>query len=165
MTATCCSPRPRTSPRALLSAPGYVTAAFVLPRQGADVTADVDRAIAGVATAGPPRPHLPAVFANSKQNLDLAALAGIIVGILIAVNTILLAVEDRRAVMGTIGAIGAKPVGLFGGMLCEGALVGSRGSAGSPRRFPARDVSGGQIRASHVGRVRRHHRERTSRRT
>ncbi len=51
----------------LLSAPGYVTAAFVLPRQGADVTADVDRVIAGLATAGPPRPHLPAVFANSTQ--------------------------------------------------------------------------------------------------
>ncbi len=111
----------------LLSSPGYVTAAFVLPRQGADVTADVDRVIAGVATAGPPRPHLPAIFANSTQSLNLTALAGIIVGILIAVNTVLLAVEDRRAVMGTIGAIGAKPVGLFGGMLGEGAVVGLLG--------------------------------------
>ncbi len=120
----------------LLSAPGYVTAAFVLPRQGADVTADVDRVIAGVATAGPPRPHLPAVFANSTQALNLTALAGIIVGVLIAVNTILLAVEDRRAVMGTIGAIGAQPLGLFGGMLGEGAAVGFLGGLlGVPSGF------------------------------
>src|SRR6185295_16200294 len=111
----------------LLSTPGYATAAFVLPKPGADVAADVDRIIAGVATAGPPRPHLPAVFEGATQSLNLTALAGIIVGVLIAVNTILLAVEDRRAVMGTIGAVGAKPVGLFGGMLCEGALVGLLG--------------------------------------
>jgi putative ABC transport system permease protein len=120
----------------LLSAPGYVTAAFVLPRQGADVTADVDRIIAGLATAGPPRPHLPAVFANSTQALNLTALAGIIVGVLVAVNTILLAVEDRRAVMGTIGAIGGKPLGLFGGMLGEGAVVGFLGGLlGVPSGF------------------------------
>ena len=120
----------------MLSSPGYVTAAFILPRQGADVTAEVNRVITGVATAGPPRPHLPAVFANSTQSLNLTALAGIIVGILIAVNTILLAVEDRRAVMGTIGAIGAKPVGLFGGMLGEGAVVGLLGGLlGVPSGF------------------------------
>ena len=120
----------------LLSSPGYVTAAFVLPRQGADVTADVDRVIVGVATAGPPRPHVPAIFANSTQSLNLTALAGIIVGVLIAVNTVLLAVEDRRAVMGTIGAIGAKPFGLFGGMLGEGAVVGLLGGLlGVPSGF------------------------------
>ena len=51
-------------------------------------------------------------------------------------NTILLAVEDRRAVMGTIGAIGAKPVGLFGGMLGEGAVVGFLGGLlGVPSGF------------------------------
>ena len=120
----------------LLSTPGYVTAAFILPRRGADVTADADRVIAGIATVGPPRPHVPAVFANSTQSLNLTALAGIIVGILIAVNTVLLAVEDRRAVMGTIGAIGAKPVGLFGGMLGEGAVVGVIGGLlGVPSGF------------------------------
>jgi putative ABC transport system permease protein len=123
----------------MLSSPGYVTAAFVLPRHGTDVTAvtaDVDRVIAGVATSGPPRPHLPAVFAGATQNLNLTVLAGIIVGVLIAVNTILLAVEDRRAVMGTIGAIGAKPVGLFGGMLGEGAVVGLLGGLlGVPSGF------------------------------
>ena len=120
----------------MLSTPGYVTAAFILPRHGADVRADADRVISGIATAGPPRPHLPAVFANSTQGLNLTALAGIIVGILIAVNTVLLAVEDRRAVMGTIGAIGAKPVGLFGGMLGEGAVVGLLGGLlGVPSGF------------------------------
>ncbi|MDQ2635267.1 MAG: ABC transporter permease [Actinomycetota bacterium] len=114
----------------LLSTPGYATAAFVLPKHHSDIaalTTDVERVIAGVATAGPPRPHLPAVFENATQSFNLTAVAGIIIGILIAVNTILLAVEDRRAVMGTIGAIGAKPVGLFGGMLCEGAMVGLLG--------------------------------------
>ena len=51
----------------------------------------------------------------------------VLIGFLIAVNTILLAIEDRRAVMGTIGAIGAKPLGLFSGMLGEGAVVGVLG--------------------------------------
>jgi putative ABC transport system permease protein len=111
----------------LLGSAGYVTSAFVLPRPGTDIGDDVGHVIAGVATAGPPRPHLPAVFENGEQTFNLVALAGIIVGILIAVNTILLAVEDRRAVMGTIGAIGANPVGLFGGMLAEGAVVGLLG--------------------------------------
>ncbi|ODQ85274.1 ABC transporter permease [Mycolicibacterium holsaticum] len=123
----------------LLSTPGYATAAFVLPKSRsdiADVTTDVERVIAGVATAGPPRPHLPAVFENATQSFNLTAAAGIIIGILIAVNTILLAVEDRRAVMGTIGAIGAKPLGLFAGMLCEGALVGMLGGLlGIPSGF------------------------------
>lgn len=111
----------------LLGSSGYATAAFVLPRPGTDVEDAVDRAIAGVATAGPPKPHLPAVFEGAAQSLNLSTLAGIIVGVLIAVNTILLAVEDRRAVMGTIGAIGATPLGLFGGMLGEGAVVGLLG--------------------------------------
>jgi putative ABC transport system permease protein len=120
----------------LLGSPGYATAAFVLPKHGTSVTPAVDRVIAGVATAGPPRPHLPAVFEAASQSFNLVALAGIIVGILIAVNTMLLAIEDRRAVMGTIGAIGAKPVGLLGGMLGEGALVGVLGGLlGVPSGF------------------------------
>jgi putative ABC transport system permease protein len=120
----------------LLSTPGYTTSAFVLPSPGADVMADIDRVIAGIATAGAPRPHLPAIFENSTQCFNLIALAGIIVGLLIAVNTMLLSVEDRRAVMGTVGAIGAKPVGLFGGMVCEGAVVGAIGGlSGVPSGF------------------------------
>ena len=123
----------------LVSSPGYVTAAFVSPRRGTDSTAiaaDVDRVVAGVATAGPPRPHLPAMFENATQSFNLTVMAGILIGLLISVNTILLAVEDRRAVMGTIGAIGAEPVGLFGGMLGEGAVVGVLGGLlGVPSGF------------------------------
>ena len=120
----------------LLGSPGYATAAFVLPKHDTAIAPAVDRVIAGVATAGPPKPHLPAVFENGSQSFNLIALAGIIVGILIAVNTILLAVEDRRAVLGTIGAIGAKPLGLFGGMLGEGAVVGVLGGLlGLPSGF------------------------------
>jgi len=120
----------------LLSAPGYATAAFVLPKPGVEINADIDRVIAGIATAGPPRPHQPAVFENGTQSLNLTAVAGVLIGILIAVNTILLAVEDRRAVMGTIGAIGARPLGLFGGMLGEGAVMGVLGGLlGVPTGF------------------------------
>jgi putative ABC transport system permease protein len=111
----------------LLGVPGFATAAFVVPRDQADITAGIDRVISGIATAGPPRPHRPAVLENGTQSFNLIALAGVLIGCLIAVNTILLAIEDRRAVMGTIGAIGAKPVGLFGGMLGEGAVVGLLG--------------------------------------
>jgi putative ABC transport system permease protein len=120
----------------MLSAPGYATAAFVLPRPGVEIATDIDRVIAGIATAGPPRPHQPAVFENAAPSLNLNVLTGLLIGLLIAVNTILLAVEDRRAVMGTIGAIGAKPVGLFGGMLGEGAVVGVLGGLlGVPSGF------------------------------
>jgi putative ABC transport system permease protein len=123
----------------LLGSPGYVTGAFVLPGPGTErslIASDIERVIAGVATAAPPHPQLPAVLENGTQTFNLNVLAGIIVGVLIAVNTILLAVEDRRAVMGTIGAIGAKPVGLFAGMLGEGALVGVLGGMlGVPTGF------------------------------
>lgn len=120
----------------LLSTPGYVTATFVVPEPGADVTAAIDRVVAGVATAGPPRPHQPAVLENGEQSFNLIAFAGVLIGLLIAVNTILLAVEDRRAVMGTIGAIGARPAGLFAGMLGEGAVVGVLGGLlGVPTGF------------------------------
>jgi putative ABC transport system permease protein len=123
----------------LLGSPGYATAAFVLPKPGTEVSRvarDIDRVIAGVATAGPPRPHLPAVFENATQSFNLTVMAGILIGLLVSVNTILLAVEDRRAVMGTIGAIGAKPLGLFSGMLGEGAVVGVLGGlVGVPPGF------------------------------
>lgn len=120
----------------MLSSPGYATAAFVLPSHGAQITDEVARVIGGTATAGPPRPHLPAVLENATQSFNLTVLAGVLIGFLIAVNTILLAVEDRRAVMGTIGAIGAKPVELFGGMLGEGAVVGVLGGlAGVPSGY------------------------------
>ena len=121
----------------LLSSPGYATAAFVLPRPGADITGPTSTVSspASQRRARPARNSRPCSRTRT-QSFNLTALAGIIVGILIAVNTILLAVEDRRAVMGTIGAIGAKPVGLFGGMLCEGAAVGLLGGlSGVPSGF------------------------------
>lgn len=120
----------------MLATPGYVTTAFVLAKPGADIAGGVERVIADVATSGSPRPQLPAVLENGTQSFNLTVLAGILIGFLVAVNTILLAVEDRRAVMGTIGAIGAKPLGLFSGMLGEGALIGFLGGLlGVPSGF------------------------------
>src|SRR6202012_5004587 len=90
----------------------------------------------GIAPAATPRPHQPAMFENATQSVNRTVLAGILIGFLVAVNTILLAIEDRRTVMGTIGASGARPVGLFGGMLGEGAVVGVLGGLlGVPTGF------------------------------
>jgi putative ABC transport system permease protein len=111
----------------MLGSPGYATAAFVLPKPGTTIIADIDRVITGVATAGPPRPQQPAVFAIGAQSFNLTALAGVLIGFLITVNTILLAVEARRPVMGTIGAIGARPCWLLAGLLAEGGVVGALG--------------------------------------
>ena len=120
----------------LLGSTGYATAAFVLPRQGAVIKDDIDRVIAGIATASPPRSRQPAVFENATQSFNLNVLAGILIGFLISMNTILLAVEDRRAVLGTVGAIGARPLGLLAGMLGEGAVVGFLGGlSGVPSGF------------------------------
>ena len=55
----------------MLGAPGYATAAFVLPRPDVEVRADIDRVIDGVATAGPPRPQQPAVLANASQSFNV----------------------------------------------------------------------------------------------
>ena len=76
------------------------------------------------------------MFENATQSFNLNLLSGILIGFLISLNTVLLAVEDRRAVMGTIGAIGARPIGLLGGMLGEGAAVGVLGGLlGVPSGF------------------------------
>lgn len=124
------------SAAALLSTTGYATAAFVIPAPGADITGDVDRVIDGVAAAGPPRSQKPAVLENGAQSFNLIVLCGVLVGLLIALNTILLAVEDRRPVLGTLGALGARPAGLLAGMLGEGVVIGLLGGLlGVPSGF------------------------------
>ncbi len=111
----------------LLGGKGFVTAAFVIEKPGADVEADIQQIVGDIATTGPPKPQMPVLYATAKQTLDLTAFSGILIGILIAVNTILLGIEERRSVMGTIGAIGAKPRSTFFGFLGEGAILGAAG--------------------------------------
>lgn len=111
----------------LLGGTGYLTAVFVLEKPGADITADIERIVGSVATTGPPAPQAPVIYSTARQTLDLVALSGILIGILIAVNTILLAIEDRRSVMATVGAIGASPRSILFGFLGEGALIGALG--------------------------------------
>lgn len=110
----------------LLGSPGYVTVAFVVGHEGSGVDlTDRVRAVAGdAATVGPPRPQRPTIFATGQQSLTTTALSGILVGLLIALNSILLAVRSRRPVMGTVGAIGASPRRLLVGFLGEGVLLG-----------------------------------------
>jgi putative ABC transport system permease protein len=112
----------------LLGAPGYSTIVFVLPKPGAQIPAEVAKAVGNLGSVGPPRAQQPLVLALSAQAYNLMMLAGIVIGFLIAVNTVLLAVEDRRPVFGTVGAIGARPLGLFAGLLGEGVLIGLAGS-------------------------------------
>lgn len=111
----------------MVGTPEYVTTVFVLPKPGAAIEADIDRVVAGVATAGPPRPQPPTVLTSAAQSFNLTAMAGVLIGFLIAVNTVLLAIENRRPILGTVAAIGARPSGLLGGLLAEGALVGAAG--------------------------------------
>ncbi|MEV0251079.1 FtsX-like permease family protein [Nocardia sp. NPDC050712] len=120
------APTPDDAAR-LLGAPGFVTAAFVVPKSGANLEAAVREIVGAVGQLGPPRPQVPVIYATGQQTLNLTALSGIIVGILIAINTILLGIEDRRSVLGTIGAIGAAPRSMLLGFLGEGAVVGAIG--------------------------------------
>ena len=141
----------------LLSTPGYVTAAFVVPRPGADITPTSTASSPASRPQGRPGRTCPPCSRTACR-----------------VSTSSRWRHHRRRPHrcehdpagrrgsargdGTIGAIGAKPFGLFGGMLGEGAVVGRpRGTVGCSKRLPARDVSGEQIRAIHVGRVRRRH--------
>lgn len=111
----------------LLGTPGYLTNAFLLPEPGVDVAGRLADIVSTGATVTPPEPQVPVLYATTQESLNLTATGGFVIGVLIAINTILLAIEDRRAVMGTIGAIGARPRRVFAGFLGEGALIGAVG--------------------------------------
>lgn len=108
----------------LVGTPGYVSGAFVVPKPGVSVSEAVTRAVAGQAVVAPPRAQQPVVFTTTAQSFNLTEIAGVLIGVLIAVNTVLLAIEDRRPVLGTIAAAGARPLGIFTGLVAEGALIG-----------------------------------------
>ncbi|MBF6216090.1 ABC transporter permease [Nocardia puris] len=111
----------------VLGASDHLTSLFVLPHAGADLSGALAAATDGIASVGPPRPQIPAIYASSKQTLDLTAIAGLLIGVLIAVNTVLFGFERRRRVMGTIGVLGATPRRILAGFLGEGALLGAVG--------------------------------------
>jgi len=123
--AATCSPRPVT-PRPRSS-----------PRQGTEGSriASVFTASSPRRNGRAPRPHLPACSRTARRVSTSPRWPASIVGILIALNTILLAVEDRRFVDGTIGAIAPNRSGCSAGCSARSVVGLLGGLLGVPSGF------------------------------
>lgn len=116
----------------MLGRDGLLTAAEVVSGTG-DVGATraaVEDALAGAgiaATVDSPKPQLPPALVTVQAALGSVSMGGLIVGIVIAFNSVLLATERRRGVLATVWAVGSTPGRLVGGLLAEGALIGVAG--------------------------------------
>ena len=112
----------------LLGRPGYLTDVFVVTRS-AGVESRLARVLGGVATVGQPRGRMPPALVTVRQAISSMSLVGLLIGILIAVNTVALALAHRRSTLGTLSALGATGRRVFAGFLGEGAILGVLGGA------------------------------------
>lgn len=114
---------------ALLGRPGLLTGAEVVIRaDGGDATRDrIDEVVGDVATVAVPAAHLPPALVTVQAALGSVSMGGLIVGIVIAFNSVLLATDRRRSTLSTMWAIGSTPGRLVAGFLAEGALLGILG--------------------------------------
>lgn len=122
---------PRTA-SALLGRDGDLTVAEVVTSAGDSgaTRAAVEAALAGTglaSTVESPGPQLPPALVTVQAALGSVSMGGLIVGIVIAFNSVLLATDRRRRVLATLWAVGSTPGRLVAGLLAEGALIGVAG--------------------------------------
>ncbi|MBX7160456.1 MAG: FtsX-like permease family protein [Acidimicrobiia bacterium] len=111
---------------ALLGRGGYLTAAeVVVASDRVDaVRPALTRAVGDAATIDEPAAQLPPALVTVQAALGSVSIGGLMVGIVIAFNSVLLATDRRRGTLATLWAIGATPGRIVGGFLAEGALLG-----------------------------------------
>ena len=112
--------------QALLGRVGTVTTAYVVA-SGAGAAQRVQRAVAGVATTGPPSPSVPTALVTVRQTLGSMRAVGIAVGAMIAIVTLLLTFDARRSSIATAMLLGASARRLVAGFAVEGAVIGAAG--------------------------------------
>lgn len=102
---------------------GFLSNVFVTSMTDA-VRGPIAQRVGDFATVGPPKAQMPTGLLTVTQSLSTLSAAGLVIGVLIAVITVLLAIEDRRSTMGTVGALGMTGRQTFVGLLGEGAILG-----------------------------------------
>lgn len=109
--------------QSLLGRQGFLSEAYVVGAGGV-TRMGLERAMDGVALVSAPRSRLPAFLQLARQFLGLVSVLAFLVGVLIALNAVGLALEERRVAIGTLGALGASNSRLLVGFLGEGAVLG-----------------------------------------
>ncbi|MFN8105054.1 MAG: FtsX-like permease family protein [Acidimicrobiia bacterium] len=115
----------------LLGRPAMLTSAEVVVAADAagDVRARIEEAVGDTATLDTPGARMPPALVTVQAALGSVSIGGLMVGIVIAFNSVLLATDRRRSVLATLWAIGATPGRLVAGLLAEGAILGLLGGA------------------------------------
>jgi putative ABC transport system permease protein len=106
----------------LLGTGSDASLAYVDPGRAAP--AALDAALAGRATLADPAATLPAAIGTVKDALSSLSVCGIVIGFLIAANTLLVAAGERTGSLAAASLIGAGRRQVLTGLATEGALVG-----------------------------------------